>query len=65
MAVGARPIDILLQFLVESMVLAVVGGAIGVLLGVVGSVSLTVAINAISSGRDWPIVISHWQHWRA
>jgi putative ABC transport system permease protein len=33
MAVGARPKDILLQFLVESMVLSVVGGAIGVALG--------------------------------
>lgn len=60
MAVGARPKDILLQFLVESMVLSVVGGAIGVALGIGGSVSLTVAINTVSSGRDWPIVISHW-----
>ena len=60
MAVGARPNDILLQFLVESMVLSVVGGAIGVILGIGGSVSLTVAINTVSSGRDWPIVISHW-----
>jgi putative ABC transport system permease protein len=60
MAVGARPNDILLQFLVESMVLSIVGGAIGVVLGIGGSVSLTVAINTVSSGRDWPIVISHW-----
>jgi putative ABC transport system permease protein len=58
MAVGARPRDILMQFLVESMVLSVIGGAIGVTLGVCGSVSLTMAINAVSSGRDWPIVIS-------
>jgi putative ABC transport system permease protein len=58
MAVGARPRDILMQFLVESMVLSVIGGAIGVTLGVAGSVSLTMTINAVSSGRDWPIVIS-------
>jgi putative ABC transport system permease protein len=58
MAVGARPRDILMQFLVESMVLSVIGGAIGVLLGVLGSVSLTMAINAVSSGRDWPIIVS-------
>jgi putative ABC transport system permease protein len=58
MAVGARPRDILLQFLVESMVLSVIGGAIGVLLGVAGSVSLTMLINSISSGRDWPIIIN-------
>jgi len=58
MAVGARPRDILLQFLVESMVLSLIGGAIGVTLGVLGSVSLTMTINAISSGKDWPIVVS-------
>jgi putative ABC transport system permease protein len=58
MAVGARPRDILMQFLVESMVLSVIGGAIGVVLGVLGSVSLTMAINAISNGRNWPIVVS-------
>ena len=33
MAVGARPRDILMQFLVEALVLAMVGGAIGVALG--------------------------------
>jgi len=58
MAVGARPRDILMQFLVEAMVLSVVGGAIGVTLGIVGSVALTSAINALSSGRDWPIIIN-------
>jgi len=59
MAVGARPTDILLQFLVEAMVLSVIGGAIGVALGIGGSVGLTTAINAISSGRDWPIIINY------
>lgn len=34
MAVGAQPGDILAQFLVEALVLAVIGGAIGVLLGI-------------------------------
>ncbi|HUP80369.1 MAG TPA: FtsX-like permease family protein [Pirellula sp.] len=58
MAVGARPRDILRQFLVESMALSVIGGAIGIMLGVIGSVSLTMAINAFSSGKDWPIVVS-------
>ncbi len=36
-AVGARRRDILLQFLVESVVLAVIGGALGITLGAVGS----------------------------
>ena len=60
MAVGARPQDILMQFLVEAMLLSLVGGAIGVTLGILGSVGLTMAINAVSSGRDWPIIVNHW-----
>jgi putative ABC transport system permease protein len=36
-AVGARRLDILLQFLIESVVLTVTGGMIGVLLGVLGA----------------------------
>ncbi len=58
MAVGARPGDILLQFLVESMVLSVIGGIIGIILGVTSSVGLTFIINSISSGRPWPYVVS-------
>jgi putative ABC transport system permease protein len=60
MAVGARPQDILMQFLVEAMLLSLVGGIIGVSLGILGSVGLTMAINAVSSGRDWPIIVNHW-----
>ena len=37
MAVGARERDILLQFLIEAVVLAVTGGSIGILVGVGGS----------------------------
>jgi putative ABC transport system permease protein len=59
MAVGAKPSDILMQFLVEAMVLSLVGGAVGVTLGILGSVGLTMAINAVSSGRDWPIIVNH------
>jgi putative ABC transport system permease protein len=39
-ALGARPSDILLQFLIESLVLCLVGGGIGLLLGVGGSYAL-------------------------
>jgi putative ABC transport system permease protein len=60
MAVGARPQDILMQFLVEAMLLSLVGGIVGVTLGIVGSVVLTMAINALSSGRDWPIIVNYW-----
>jgi putative ABC transport system permease protein len=58
MALGARSRDILRQFLIESALLSAVGGAIGFLLGVAGSVAATMLINHFSSGTDWPIVIS-------
>ncbi len=37
LAVGARPRDILLQFLIESVVLCLLGGTLGILLGVGGA----------------------------
>jgi putative ABC transport system permease protein len=39
-ALGARPSDIMLQFLIESLVLCLAGGAIGLLLGVGGAYAL-------------------------
>jgi putative ABC transport system permease protein len=56
-AVGARRRDILLQFLVESVVLSVIGGGIGIALGAAGSsligvieptISATVSLNAVA-----------------
>ncbi len=58
LAVGARSRDILRQFLVESVMLSCFGGLVGLLLGVGASVGITLLINSISSGSDWPIVIS-------
>jgi putative ABC transport system permease protein len=58
MAVGARSKAILRQFLMESVVLSCVGGAIGLALGVAASAGITAVINSLSSGTDWPIVIS-------
>ncbi len=60
MAVGAKSKDILRQFLVESVLLSCVGGAIGFALGVGASVGITYLINSFTSGAEWPIVIS-WQ----
>ncbi len=58
MAVGARQRDILLQFLVESVLLSTIGGLVGLALGVGASAGVTAIINALSSGSDWPTVIS-------
>ena len=51
MSIGARRRDILGQFLMEAIVLSLLGGFIGVLLGVGGS-------NLISSLAGWPTFIS-------
>ena len=51
MAIGARGIDILSQFLVEAIVLSLIGGALGVALGT----SIAVGIANMAS---WPAVIS-------
>jgi putative ABC transport system permease protein len=58
MALGARPRDILRQFLVESVVLASVGGVIGIAIGVGASAGITVGINALIPSADWPFAVS-------
>jgi putative ABC transport system permease protein len=58
MAVGARARDILRQFLAEAVFLSCVGGLIGFGLGVGASVGITRLINSLSSGAEWPVVIS-------
>jgi putative ABC transport system permease protein len=51
MSIGARGVDILMQFLIEAILISITGGVIGVVLGV--SSSLIVA-----SVLNWPTVIS-------
>jgi putative ABC transport system permease protein len=58
MAVGARPRDVMRQFLVESVLLSCIGGVIGFLLGVSVSTAATMLINAFTPGTKWPIAIS-------
>lgn len=58
MALGARPRDILLQFLVEAVVLSSIGGLIGIGLGIAGSTGLTALINVLTPGTKWPYVVS-------
>jgi putative ABC transport system permease protein len=52
-AIGASQWDITLQFLIETVTLAVVGGILGVLLGIVGVV-------LIERATDWKPVITAW-----
>src|SRR5262249_14916527 len=58
MALGARPRDILRQFLVESIVLSTIGGAIGLSLGLLASLGASRLINTILPSADWPFVVS-------
>jgi putative ABC transport system permease protein len=58
MAVGARGADILLQFLIESILLALIGGLVGFGLGVGASSAITAVINSLMSTVEWPTVIS-------
>ena len=53
MSVGARGIDILSQFLIESILISITGGLIGVLLGCGASLAVKFIAN-------WPIYIQPW-----
>ena len=50
MAIGGKGIDILLQFLAESMLISISGGIIGIIFGLVAS-------KIIGSAMGWPIVV--------
>ncbi len=58
MAIGARGKDIMRQFLIESVVLSCIGGAIGIALGTATSMAATMLINAYKPGTEWPMVVS-------
>jgi putative ABC transport system permease protein len=52
---GARARDVLLQFLIESGTLAIVGGMLGVFLGIVVAKGITAIIGMPSSIKLWTI----------
>jgi putative ABC transport system permease protein len=58
MALGARPRDIMRQFLVEAVVLSSIGGLIGIILGVTASAGMTKVINVFLPSANWPFVLS-------
>ena len=51
MAIGAKGIDILMQFLIEAIVISITGGILGVLLGLLSSKLITVFLS-------WPTLVS-------
>ena len=53
MSVGARGVDILAQFLIESIIISITGGLIGVMLGCGASI-------AVKFIAQWPIYIQPW-----
>lgn len=50
MSIGARGRDIMTQFLIESIIISVAGGVIGVVLGAAASLSVKFLLN-------WPVTI--------
>jgi putative ABC transport system permease protein len=57
-ALGARRRDILLQFLIESATIALVGGVIGVILGISGAKLITLAVGFPSVVVLWSVLVA-------
>jgi len=54
-ALGARPRDVMRQFLIESSTMAMIGGLLGVILGIVIAEGVTAAIGMPSAIKLWAI----------
>ena len=58
-AIGASPLDIMFQFVCESVLLSVIGGLAGVLLGIfLGDIAAGMLIRFLPEGGQWQSVIS-------
>jgi ABC-type antimicrobial peptide transport system permease subunit len=55
-AVGAKRKNILLQFLIESSMMTLIGGLIGIVFGIFISILITLGVNY--AGYDWKLIIS-------
>ncbi len=54
-AMGARRSDVMLQFLIEAVILAVTGGLLGVLLGIIVAKGVTLAVGMPSVIKLWAV----------
>lgn len=57
-AVGAKREDVLIQFLIESATVSLIGGVIGIIFGLI--ISFLAALAMQASGYDWQFLISPW-----
>ena len=58
-ALGAKRLDILLQFLIEAVIMCAVGGAIGVGLGILAGEGMALlAVKIVKIVPEWPAIIS-------
>jgi putative ABC transport system permease protein len=55
-ALGARSGDVMQQFLIESLTLALIGGALGVILGVAVAKTVTIMIGMPSEVKVWTVL---------
>jgi len=58
MALGARANDVMLQFLVEAVILATLGGVVGLLIGGLGLLVTEYGLNWATSVSPWMVVIA-------
>lgn len=58
MAIGGREIDIMFQFLLEAVIISLVGGIIGIILGVLASAGVSTIMNWPTSVSSMSIVLS-------
>ena len=56
-AVGAKRRDILVQFLLEAMMLGLIGGCVGILLGIVGSRTIGEAVANLATRVSWDTIL--------
>ena len=58
MSIGAKGIDILAQFLIESILISITGGFIGVILGIGAAIIINVLVHFPIYIQAWSVILS-------